>query len=362
MKETIPGFGNPRPEAPELENEPVLVVKGFSGSGKTTVIEGVIPRLTDDGLSVGVVKDSDRLFRAGAELILCDPSEMACRSLPGSPPRLIEAIRELLSRHDIVLVEGHHEATLPTIRLCDRHGMAPPAAAGEKLLGVLPWDSDRIGTMARLAHELVVHTFQARPIFGGLLVGGSSRRMGRPKQLLEIGGRSLAGTITETLRPHVDRTVLLGSGKVPASLGGLERLPDPPGIKGPLAGILAALRWAPRVTWIILPCDLVAAVPEAVAWLLGERDPGHRGIFPRLAGGFVEPLFSVWEPHAARSAEAMATGGGRSPWRLASLPGFATPSPPSELAGAWQDINSPENFREIRQKDAPLDRPGRKEQ
>ncbi|HXT51259.1 MAG TPA: molybdopterin-guanine dinucleotide biosynthesis protein MobB, partial [Thermoanaerobaculia bacterium] len=61
--------------------ERVVGVAGWSGSGKTTLLERVVPALVADGLSVVVVKhdahglaldvagkDSDRLFRAGAEV------------------------------------------------------------------------------------------------------------------------------------------------------------------------------------------------------------------------------------------------------------------------------------------------------
>ncbi|MDP6460361.1 MAG: molybdopterin-guanine dinucleotide biosynthesis protein MobB, partial [Gemmatimonadota bacterium] len=66
---------------------PVLAVCGWSGSGKTTLLDRVIPEITARGLSVAALKhdahglkvdprgkDSDRLFRAGADVVA--PSAM----------------------------------------------------------------------------------------------------------------------------------------------------------------------------------------------------------------------------------------------------------------------------------------------
>ena len=66
-----------------LDRYPVLGICGCSGSGKTTLIEALIPRLHSIGLQVTVVKhgahnvnidvpgkDSDRFFRAGADVSL----------------------------------------------------------------------------------------------------------------------------------------------------------------------------------------------------------------------------------------------------------------------------------------------------
>jgi len=78
---------------------PVIAVCGFKNSGKTTLLEGVIPVLCNQGLAVGVIKhdahgvqvdhqgkDSDRLFRVGADVLLHGPNEtLARRHRPRCP-------------------------------------------------------------------------------------------------------------------------------------------------------------------------------------------------------------------------------------------------------------------------------------
>jgi len=78
-------------------------------------------------------------------------------------------------------------------------------------------------------------------VFGVVLVGGRSRRMRTPKQLLSHGGVPLAAHAVEAMRPHVEQVVLAGSGPVPDQLRDLQQLRDPPGVAGPLAGVLAAM-------------------------------------------------------------------------------------------------------------------------
>jgi molybdenum cofactor guanylyltransferase len=197
------------------------------------------------------------------------------------------------------------------------------------------------------------------PLFGGLLVGGASRRMGRAKALLEVGGTTLAERAAAALAPHVARVVLLGGGPVPPALAGLARLADaaldgPDGAAadtvepaGPLAALLAALRAEPAAAWVLSPCDLPAVRPEAVAWLAAQRRPGRRAVMARLAPGAPpEPLLALYEPSMRPAVEALAAAGGRAPRLLAGLDGVAVLAPPPDLADCWHDVDLPEHLED----------------
>lgn len=225
------------------------------------------------------------------------------------------------------------------------------------------------------------HAAALPPLLGGLLVGGGSRRMGRPKALIEVGGISLAERAAAALAPHVERVVLLGGGPVPAALAGLERLADaplaphppggraaatgplasgdptptqdlargavaaPPAGEGPLAALLAALRAEPGAAWVLCPCDLPAVRPEAVAWLVAQRRPGRRAVMARLAAAAPpEPLLALYEPSIRAAVEALAAAGGRAPRLLADLAGVALLAPPAEIAACWRDADRPEHL------------------
>ena len=82
-------------------------------------------------------------------------------------------------------------------------------------------------------------------IFGVILAGGTGRRMGgADKALLRVGGCSLLSHAINRLEPQVERLALSANGDAARFAGfGLPVLPDAVAL-GPLAGVLAALRWA----------------------------------------------------------------------------------------------------------------------
>lgn len=182
-------------------------------------------------------------------------------------------------------------------------------------------------------------------VYGAVLVGGASRRMGRPKASLAIAGRMLAEVAVAALEGQVERVVLVGGGPVPANLQRLERLADPAGLAGPMAGVLAALRWAPAAAWIVTACDMPRQSPAAVRWLLACRRRGVWAVLPRPSERAVEPLLAVYEPSARPVIERLAAEGKWGLRRLENLAGVCCPSPPPELQPAWESVNTPEEFR-----------------
>lgn len=75
-------------------------------------------------------------------------------------------------------------------------------------------------------------------MIGVVLAGGQSRRMGRDKALVEIAGTPMIEWVSSALGVVSDRVVVAGRSE---GWAGHHGLVDPPGLGGPLAGILAAL-------------------------------------------------------------------------------------------------------------------------
>lgn len=105
---------------------------GWSGAGKTTLIEQVIPRLVARGLRVSLIKhahhafdidkpgkDSYRHREAGASevLIASDKRWVLMHELRGAPGPTLDEQVALLSPCDIVLVEGYKAAPIPKIEV-----------------------------------------------------------------------------------------------------------------------------------------------------------------------------------------------------------------------------------------------------
>lgn len=129
---------------------PTILVVGASGSGKTTFIERVVPRLRDRGFAVGTVKhasrgfevdrprkDSARHFGAGATMTLLVGPEEQVLFRRTVPEQLSVLVTRSFAGCDLVLAEGFSwERGLRV--LVHRRGCAskPPPAADDVLLAV----------------------------------------------------------------------------------------------------------------------------------------------------------------------------------------------------------------------------------
>jgi molybdopterin-guanine dinucleotide biosynthesis protein MobB len=338
------------------EGLPVLAICGFSGSGKTTLIEAVVPVLGELEITVAVVKhdahgvqldtpgkDSDRLFKAGADVVLRGANESAVRWHPDRAPDLDQSLAQLAVSHDLVLVEGHKNTALQKLWLL-REGETEPPAGITGIRKVLALDPERLPTTLDVISHVLDEGWRRRPVHAGILIGGGSSRMGRPKQLVEHDGSSLVERVAGTLEQRLGTPVLLGSGPVPDPLAQNPRLADPPGVRGPIAGLLAALRWDPGAAWLVAACDLPLMTPEAVDWLLAQRRPGRWAVLPQLPDGPPEPFLAVYEPLALQLLERLAVSEKPAPRLLGRHHRVVRPAPPPEISGCWYNVNTPEDL------------------
>jgi len=112
---------------------PIIGFAAFSGTGKTTLLEQVIPLLTATGLRIGLIKashhiiepdkpgkDSYRLRHAGClQTLLSTPTRAICiTERAEEEPSLDDQLRLLdHSRLDLILVEGFRDTAIPKIEL-----------------------------------------------------------------------------------------------------------------------------------------------------------------------------------------------------------------------------------------------------
>ena len=189
------------------------------------------------------------------------------------------------------------------------------------------------------------HRVAADPVWGCVLIGGKSRRMGQPKHLLQQDGRTWIERAVSVLRPRVAQVVIAGAGHLPASLAGDRRVDDVPGLGGPLAGILAAFRRYPQVSWLVAACDLPDMQDGALQWLLEHRRPGVLAVMPDLAAdGRIEPLLAYYDRACRPLLEEMATSGRQRMNRLRHAEGVMTPQPPFPLRISWRNVNTPQDL------------------
>jgi molybdopterin-guanine dinucleotide biosynthesis protein MobB len=323
---------------------PVFGICGWSGSGKTTLIERLVPRLQERGLKTAVAKhdvhglnlsgeekDSSRCFRSGADVLLIGPGQNIFWTRKTKD--LLKILSRLAPQYDLILVEGFKSLPLPRkVWLGD----ACPAEAAP-VTRVLGPDEDRLEIVMEMVTDWLNHLAVSARVCAGILFGGASKRMGEPKHLIRRCGVTWLELIAQALKTVTDETVLLGGGEVPESLRSVPILPDVQDKEGPLAGILAAMRWRPLTSWVFAACDLPDISVQAVQWLLSMRRPGVWAIMPRLPGSEgVEPLLAFYDYRAWPLLEECAA-----PSEIARLPQVSLPVPPSEIAGAWRNVNAP---------------------
>ena len=148
-------------------------------------------------------------------------------------------------------------------------------------------------------------------VTGVLLAGGLSRRMGGgDKGLLELAGRPMLRHVIDRLAPQVGPMVINANGDPRRfAMFGLPVVPDTvEGFVGPLAGVLAGMRWsathAPDARWIVtapgdaplLPRDLVERFVDAIA----GRD---KAIALAQSGGELHPVIGLWPVALAQDLE-----------------------------------------------------------
>lgn len=170
-------------------------------------------------------------------------------------------------------------------------------------------------------------------ITGLILAGGLSRRMaaafqgtgGGDKGLLDLQGKPMLAHVIDRLSPQAGRLVINANGD-PARFAafGLPVTPDTiPGFVGPLAGVLAGLRWSkhnqPEATHVVsvsadapfLPGDLaerLAAAAERAS--LSPGGPTHP-IAIAASGGELHPVIGLWPVDLADDLEAALRAGVR---------------------------------------------------
>jgi molybdopterin-guanine dinucleotide biosynthesis protein B len=133
----------------------LLGVAGWKGSGKTTLIEKLLPLLRKSGLTVATVKhthhplrehdgltDGERHAKAGASSVaVLAPATWELSGVPQpTPPPSLEAAIAMLGPADLILVEGFKSAPILKIEVrgtSDR----PPLAVEDPLVIAIATDA-----------------------------------------------------------------------------------------------------------------------------------------------------------------------------------------------------------------------------
>ena len=142
-----------------------------------------------------------------------------------------------------------------------------------------------------------VNAMRPSAVFGLILAGGLSSRMGVEKALMPLGGRPVLAHVIAKFQPQVARLALNANGDADRfARFGLEIFADAAEFAGlgPLAGLAGGLELAARRGFAHLacvPCDAPFLPGDLVAQL-AQADPDVIAMATGPRGD--EPLFALW--------------------------------------------------------------------
>lgn len=187
-------------------------------------------------------------------------------------------------------------------------------------------------------------------IYGLVLSGGKSIRMGKDKGLLEYHGKPQREYLYEILSGLCDKTFLSirkeQESEIPLEF---KLIIDENEFIGPYNGLLSAYKKYPDVAWLVLACDLPLMDTVSLKELIVARSTNKHHLatsFATKQNPLPEPLCAIWEPEALKqSIVYLQTDNGSSPRKFLIKNGVDLVFPSQEHV--LLNANSLEDYKEV---------------
>ncbi len=254
----------------------------------------------------------------------------------------------LLEEHsgckDIVLFQGDFSFCTDLSSLLSYE--ASSSGAMESRFSSLPCKDD-IDFLVDVVFSWLERKLAAIPLWACILIGGKSSRMGQAKHLLRgENGKTWLENCVGLVSGKTNGIVLSGKGDVPQSIDSLARIEDIKGIGGPLAGVTAAMRSYPNVSWLLLACDMPDITEAGLDWLLNWRKPGVWGVVPyQKATGHYEPLLAYYDFRSRTIFEKIIASGCLRIGKIVEEEKISTPIIPLQYVHSWRNCNTPDDLK-----------------
>jgi molybdopterin-guanine dinucleotide biosynthesis protein A len=198
-------------------------------------------------------------------------------------------------------------------------------------------------------------------VTGVIQAGGKSTRMGgRPKALLELGGRRIVERVLAALAPAVDDVLVVTNTPELYAFLGLPMVADVYPDHGSLGGIYSGLKAARGQAAFTVACDMPFLHPDVVKLVAGRADQGDV-VVPRV-GDQHETMHAAYAKACLPHIEARLQAG------QLRIVGFFPHVRVVEIAAAdvarfrdpaiaFMNVNTPEELERARGLAAQLDRP-----
>lgn len=155
-------------------------------------------------------------------------------------------------------------------------------------------------------------------LYGLVLTGGKSSRMGIDKSRIEYHGLPQRNYLISLLRKVCDDMFLSVQSNKDVASKEIKTIVDQNDYLGPFNGLYSAHKQHPEVAWLVLACDLPFLDLDALMHLKNKRNK-IKSVTAYCKKGSIlpEPLCAIWESNAFQKAETYFTKGeGASPLKF----------------------------------------------
>lgn len=177
-----------------------------------------------------------------------------------------------------------------------------------------------------------------------IMLGGQSKRMGRDKALVELGGKTLLERAVDTWKDYGSHLCL--------SVGAAERKDlAPDGVtaiadiypeRGPLGGLQAGLKVCKTPYLLLVAVDCPFLTPRQADVLLDSIGESDACVY--TLEGHPQPLFGLYRRRCAGPAETLILSGDN---RMSKLLEWAhTKCVPAGDESAFRNLNTPEDLKQ----------------
>jgi len=191
-------------------------------------------------------------------------------------------------------------------------------------------------------------------LYGLVLAGGKSRRMGQDKARLLRGKQSQLSYVVHLLEDMVARVFVSTQAdqRDDTERAQFEQIIDRYHDMGPVAGILSAMDEYPDVDWLIVACDLPNIDAMTISHLLDRRSPEKPfTAYTSSYDGLPEPLCAVYTSGSAGIVRGFVDDGVHCPRKILIRSDTSLLEQPDPRA--LDNVNTPDDLQGTRLGTAP---------
>ncbi len=316
------------PQSDYLYHPNELSICGYSNSGKTTLLEKVVKRLSKN-YNIAFLKhdvhkfemdkngkDTQKIWASGAKWVsISDKTHNGVLTQGESP---IYEQKSTFLDADFALLEGYKNLDSDKIVVIDdeknifqdiNDGKVNNVICfvGQEtsqpelpIKGVPYFHRDQEAKISDFIEKYFISKINLTPLYGLVLTGGQSKRMKKDKALLNYNGRSQALEAFDLLSDVCVKT-FISSRKDQwdsVDLNSYPQISDRFLDMGPAGGVLSAQWEHPKASFLVVACDLPYLDKQTLQRLITNRDPFKVAtcFLSQHFAGMPEPLCSIYEP------------------------------------------------------------------